>query len=174
VLTAVVGGVLSYAVAGALGRVPWGTSPGSTVAAGVWLALASAVLVCGTMRIRAVEFATSRRNAHRIAIPAPVAVDGVEGQLVDVAVGGAAVRFPRGTLPRVGLVVVELPGAAPIKMELVRTRPTPDGDDVGSLKVTPGDWLAYGVMSRWLFHTPAGAVPGLPAGVPAAAVTTRA
>lgn len=32
------------------------------------------------------------------------------------------------------------------------------------------DWAAYQAISLWLFHTPDGAVPGLPAGTPAVAV----
>jgi len=173
VLTAAVAAVLAYAVAGMLSWVPWRTTPGSTMAAGVWLALATAVLVCGTMRIRAAEFATSRRNAHRVAVRAPIVVDGVEGELVDISVGGAAVRFDSGSLPRVGLVSVELPGAAPVKMELVRSGTRLARQELASLKAVDDDWATYAAMSLWLFHTPAGAVPGLPAGVPVVAITSR-
>ena len=59
----------------------------STVASGVWLALAALVLVSGTRRIRAAEYATSRRNAHRVAVHAPIYIDGVAGELVDISVG---------------------------------------------------------------------------------------
>src|SRR5439155_16152014 len=141
------------------------------VAAGVWLALACAVLVCGTMRIRAAEYATSRRNAHRLPVRAPVRIDGVGGELVDVSMGGAAARFGAGTLPRAGLVEVELPGAAPMKMEMVRTRPQPGASEQASLRISDGDWRAYRTMSLWLFHTPADAVAELPPRVPIVAVT---
>jgi cellulose synthase (UDP-forming) len=173
VLTAAVAAVLGYAVAGMFSLVPWRTAAGSTMAAGVWLALATGVLVCGTMRIRAAEFATSRRNAHRVAVQSPIVVDGIEGELVDISVGGAAVRFAAGSLPQVGLVSVELPGAPAIKMELVRSGTRTSRHEVASLKVVDGDWRAYEATSLWLFHTPAGAVPGLPAGVPVVGITSR-
>src|SRR5207253_5999798 len=104
---------------GLAGWVPWRTNASSTVASGAWLALAGLVLVAGTARIRAAEYATSRRNAHRIPLQTPVTVDHVAGQLVDISIGGAAVTFPTGTLPSDGLVQFQLPGAAPLKMEMV-------------------------------------------------------
>jgi cellulose synthase (UDP-forming) len=38
------------------------------------------------------------------------------------------------------------------------------------VQVLAGDWAAHRTLSLWMFHTPPGAVPGLPAGVPAVAV----
>jgi hypothetical protein len=43
------------------------------------------------------------------------------------------------------------------------------GDRIVSLQVLPADWAAMRTLSLWLFHTPAGALSDLPAGVPAAA-----
>ena len=37
-------------------------------------------------------------------------------------------------------------------------------------KVAEGDWAAYRVLSLWMFHTPADALPDLPQGVPAVAL----
>jgi cellulose synthase (UDP-forming) len=170
VLAAAITAVIGYATAGLLGLVPWRTDAGSTVAAGVWLALAGGVLVCGTLRIRAAEYATSRRNAHRLPVRAQVTIDGVEGQLLDVSMGGAAVRFSAGVLSQAGLVEVELPGAPSMKMEMVRSRADDGVSELASLKINEADWRAYRTMSLWLFHTPAGALPGLPAGVPAVAL----
>jgi cellulose synthase (UDP-forming) len=168
-LTASVGGVIAYAALGVMGVVPWRTNASSTVAAGVWLALAGTVLLFGMRRIRAAEYATSRRTAHRVAVPSTVTADGVTGELVDISVGGAAVRFRAGSLPNIGLVDFELPGAPAIKMSLVRT-PTPSGDyEMAALRAVPGDWSALRVMSLWLFHTPRGAVASLQPGVPAIA-----
>jgi cellulose synthase (UDP-forming) len=163
--------VLAYSVAGVIGIVPWSSDASSTTASGVWLAMAGGVLVAGTMRIRAVEFATSRRNAHRVAISAPVTIDGVSGELLDISVGGAGVRLPAGLVPTTGLVELALPGAAPIKLEIARIstgqRAEADGSyEFASLRVGDRDWAAYAALSQWMFHTPDGAVPGLPHGVP--------
>jgi cellulose synthase (UDP-forming) len=169
-LAAVAVAVICYAAAGTLDWVPWHTNPASTVAAGVWLVLAALVLLFGTARIRAAEYATSRRNAHRTTIRIPLTIDGTYGELVDISVGGAAVRFPAGSLPKLGLVEVQLPGALPIKMSMVRL-PAPSGDHeiLASLQTLDGDWSAIKAMSLWLFHTPVGAIPSLPKGVPAIA-----
>jgi cellulose synthase (UDP-forming) len=94
----------------------------------------------------------------------------VYGELVDISVGGAAVRFPSGTLPMSGLVTVCLPAAPPIKMEIVTSRGSLDGCDRAALRVPPMNWAALRVMALWMFHTPNGVVPGLPDGVPAVAI----
>ena len=173
VLTALAGSVMGYAVAGMLGWVPWRTSTGSTMAAGVWLALAAGVLLIGTARIRSAEFATSRRNAHRVTLRAGISINGRAGELVDISVGGAAVRCPAGTLPRTGLVHVTLPASGPITMWLdampLTAPQSRDGYEIASLHTVDGDWAAIRTMALWLFHTPNGAVPGLPLGVPAIA-----
>ena len=166
VLTGLVTAVLAYASGGILGWLPWRTGAGSTVASGVWLALAGFILLCGARRIRSADFATSRRNAYRVTLRTTIKIDHVEGDLVDISVGGAAVRFPPGSLPATGLVEFELPGASPIKMEMVRMREQTVRHDLASLRVVNGDWEAFRSMSLWMFHTPSGAVAGLPAGVP--------
>jgi cellulose synthase (UDP-forming) len=168
-LSALVAGVLGYATLGVAGVVPWRTTGGSTTASGLWLGIAGLVLLFGAKRIRAAEYATSRRNAYRVELPTEVILDDFTGSLVDVSVGGAAVRFPAGTLPGSGLVSVELPGAAPMKMEMVRTRAQSDNEELASLRIAPDNWAAYRTMSLWMFHTPAYAVPQLPAGVPVVA-----
>jgi cellulose synthase (UDP-forming) len=169
VLSAVVLVVMAYAAAGIAGWVPWRTGTDSTVAAGAWLGLAAVVLLFGTARIRSAEYATSRRNAHRITLRTGIVVDGVPGELVDISVGGAAVRFPAGTLPDLGLVEFELPGLRPIKMTMIRMPQQSSEYEVASLQAVKGDWTALQTMSLWLFHTPVGAVPTLPPGVPAIA-----
>ena len=166
VLTGAVTLVLAYASAGILGWVPWRTGTGSTVASGVWLALAGFVLYCGARRIRSASYATSRRNAYRVALRVAITIDGIEGELVDISVGGAAVRFPFGTLPEAGLVEFCLPGAKPIKMEMVRLGADRSDHDNASLRVVGNDWAAYRTLSLWMFHTPPGAVGGLPPDVP--------
>jgi cellulose synthase (UDP-forming) len=173
-LAALVIGVLVYAAAGLAGWVPWRTGAGSTVASGVWLVLAEAVLVYGARRIRAAEYATSRRNAYRVSVNAEVLVDGMAGSLIDISVGGAAVRFRHGALPKIGLVEFELPGAVPMKAEFMRATRENDEFDVASIRVIPGDWDAYRAFSLWMFHTPTGAVENLPAGVPAVAMSAAA
>ncbi len=164
-----VAAIVLYAAAGVLGWVPWTSSPGSTVAAGSWLVLAAVVLWLGTRRIRAAEYATSRRNAHRIAVSAPVRINGAAGELLDISVGGAAVRFPQGILPASGTVRLELPGQRPLALEVVRVVSVPDGSQTASLKAAESDWRAYRGLSLWLFHTPDGVLPHFPAGVPAVA-----
>ncbi len=168
VLTAFVVGVVGYAATGVLGWVPWRTNTPSTVASGVWLALAGAVLLLGTRRIRAAEYATSRRNGHRTAARTAVTIDGIPGELIDISIGGAAVRFPAGSLPEAGLVEFGLPGAAAVKMTMARIHQS-DAEEVASLQAVRGDWAALHAMSLWLFHTPPGAVRTLPPGLPAIA-----
>jgi hypothetical protein len=48
---------------------------------------------------------------------------------------------------------------------------SPSGDGLVKPSLPGGDWAALRTMSLWLFHTPAGAVRGLPDGVPVVAVT---
>jgi cellulose synthase (UDP-forming) len=171
-LSAMLVAVLLYAAAGIASWVPWRTTTSSTVAAGAWLVVAGIALVLGTRRIHAAEYATSRRNAHRVPVHTAVTVDGVEADLLDLSVGGAAVRFPQGALPQLGLVDLELPGAAPIKMMMARVPKHVAGYELASLQVIDGDWGAYQTMSLWLFHTPAHALPNLPSGVPAVAISS--
>jgi cellulose synthase (UDP-forming) len=164
-LSATVAGVIGYAAAGLLGWVPWRTDSSSTVASGVWLALAGAVLLSGIRRIRAAEYATSRRNGHRTAVRTAVTIDGIPGDLIDISVGGAAARCPAGSLPETGLVELQLPGAAAVKMTMTRIRQSGTGE-VASMQAVRGDWAALRAMSLWLFHTPPAAgtlPPGLPA-----------
>lgn len=161
--------MILYAAAGLAGLVPWRTSPRSTVASGAWLVLAGIVLLLGTRRIRAAEFSTSRRNGHRIDVTAQVESGGVPGELLDISVGGAAVRFPHGTLPPSGLVTLRLPMSAPVQLQVIRVLQQPDGAQTASLRAVDDDWAAYRLLSLWIFHTPVGALPDFPAGVPAAA-----
>lgn len=169
-LTVALTGVMAYALAGTLHRVPWHASVASTASSGMWLIVAYVVLLLGTRRIRAAEYATSRRNAHRMLLQAKVVIDGVEGQLVDISVGGIAARVPAGSLPGAGPVELKLPGVRAVKMSMVAAVQQASGEDLVSLQVIKRDWATYQAMSLWLFHTPPGAVAGLPAGVPAIAV----
>jgi cellulose synthase (UDP-forming) len=104
-------------------------------------------------------------------VPSSVTVDGVEGELLVVSVGGAGVRVPAGAVASSGMVSLTLPGAEPIKLEVARISTgaradSSDAHEFASLRVAAGDWSAYGALSLWMFHTPSGAVPGLPPGVP--------
>jgi cellulose synthase (UDP-forming) len=166
-------GLLGYALAGALGWVPWRATDGATVASGIWLLLAGIGLVLGVLRVMSPAYATSRRNAHRIAVRAPVLLDGVAGELVDISVGGAAVRFPRGTVPTAEEVELTLPGATPVRMltSVSQVAKPAHQADVVSMRLAEGDWEGYRTLSMWLFDTPAGALSGVPRGVPAVAVT---
>jgi len=142
------------------------------VASGVWLVVAGGALLLGMRRIMAIVYASSRRNAHRFAIRAEVSLDGIRGELVDVSVGGAAVRFPSSASLDAEEVELVLPKAAPVRMGVVRA--VVSGDMlVVTLRVPPGNWAGYRTLSLWLFHTPDGALDGVPSGVPAAAATTR-
>jgi cellulose synthase (UDP-forming) len=165
-----VAAVIGYAAAGIAGVVPWRTPAASAVASGVWLVFALVVLAAGTARIRANRFATSRRNAYRVRATCPVVVDGIDGELVDISVGGAAVRFPGQTLPLVGMVQVALPGAMPVKMSMARLPHEADGHQYASLQVPAGDWEVHRVVALWMFHTPDGVVPELPPGTPLVAL----
>ncbi len=171
-LAALVAAVTGYAAAGVLGVVPWRAATTSTVASGAWLLLAGVVLALGLRRIRAPRFATSRRNAHRVAVRTPVLLAGARGELVDICSGGASVRLTgRGRPPVPPQVRLVLPNTDGVLLEVVRV--VPDEDDRGcvvTLQVRDADWSAHRTLSLWMFHTPDGSVGGLPSGVPAAAV----
>jgi cellulose synthase (UDP-forming) len=169
VLTLLVTAVVLYAAAGLLGLVPWQTSPGSTVASGGWLVVAGTVLALGMRRIQAGGYATSRRNAHRIGVSSPVTIDGATGELLDISVGGAAVRFAPGILPASGPVMLRLPGAEPLRLSVIRRTTQPDGYQTASLCTADNDWASYRTLSLWIFHTPDGVLAGFPADAPAAA-----
>ena len=105
---------------------------------------------------------------------AKVVIDGAEGELVDISIGGAAVRFPGGLAPTAQVVELILPGAAPVRLTVVRTVRAPSSlDQIVSMKVVHDDWAAFHAISMWLFHTPPGAIDGIPAGVPAVAAMRR-
>jgi cellulose synthase (UDP-forming) len=170
-LVGLTGFVVAYGILGLTGWVPWHVSASSTVASGVWLALAVVVLVLGLRRIHDAAYATSRRNAYRAPVQAPVSLNGTRGDLVDVSVGGAAVRLPPGVLgDNAGIVTLQLPGALELTLDTVRVQRGEDVDTV-SLRVLPEDWATYRALSLWLFHTPPGVVDGLPPGAPAVAAT---
>lgn len=171
-LTAIDVGVLAYAAAGVMGLVPWHSDGRSTAAAGVWLALVAFAFLGGIRRISSLDFATSRRGAYRVTTDSTVVVDGTECALVDISVGGAAVRLPYDVDLRAGIVEVRLPGAPSIKMEVVPKRGHFLPRNVVALHAAPQDWWALATMSRWLFHTPPGAT-SLADGVPAIASTER-
>ncbi len=136
--------------------------------------LAGVVLVLGTLRIRAAEFATSRRSAHRVIVKVPVTIEGVAGELLDVSMGGAAVQVQADALPEAGRVHLALPGAAPIALDIVRVWSTSREGRTASLRVRDGDWSAYRGLALWLFHTPDDVLPGFPPGVPAVATRESA
>ncbi|HEY2044373.1 MAG TPA: glycosyltransferase [Jatrophihabitans sp.] len=169
-LTAMIAAVAGYSLAGIAGWVPWHTSDGSTAASGVWLALATVVLCLGTQRIRAAEFATSRRNGHRVGLHAQIHLNGVPAELIDISVGGMAVALPSPLLPPTGSVEVKLPGAEAVRMDVLTGPQQSKEGTTASLKVATGDWQAYRTIALWMFHTPPGAVPALPVGVPVVAL----
>lgn len=165
--------ILAYAAAGLAGLVPWRATSGATVASGTWLLIAAATVALGVRRIRAAEFASSRRNAHRFSVTSPVLLDGSFAELVDISVGGMRVRLPGPAPLNADLVRVELPGAPPMVLATARGSSVTD-DRLLSLQVLPGDWATMGVLSLWLFHTPPGVLRGLPNGVPAVATIETA
>ncbi len=165
--------VLVYAALGTQGLVPWRASDAATVASASWLVIAALVLLMGIRRISSASFATSRRNAHRIAVQAPVILGGAPGTLVDISVGGAAVSTPIGAVPVGDALELELPGIDPVRLQLVRRTANKQGGETISLKVPADDWSTMRTLSMWVFDTPPGAVPGLPESVPAVAVTQR-
>ena len=163
--------IVVYGALGLTGWVPWHVSASSTVASGLWLAFAGAVLVLGVRRIQNAAYATSRRNAYRAPVRAAVSLNGTLGELVDVSVGGASIRLPTGALSDdAAVVALQLPGAPELMLETVRIQRGDEMDTI-SLKVVPDDWATYRTLSLWLFHTPAGVVDGLPPNAPAVAAT---
>ncbi|MCW2755337.1 MAG: hypothetical protein JWQ32_2748 [Marmoricola sp.] len=172
VLLAVLVAVLGYAAVGLAGLVPWRATPGATVASGIWLLIAATAVTLGVRRIRAVEYASSRRNAPRFTVNSTVTVNGFASELVDVSVGGMRARVPFWVLADQTHVQVEMRGARPLELLVVREeRGAAPDEGLISLRTVPGDWAAMRTLSLWLFRTLPGAVPGLPDGVPAAAST---
>ena len=168
-LVGLISAVVLYALTGMTDWVPWHVTPAAAAASGVWLVLAGTVLVLAIRRIQSPDFATSRRNAHRVPLSVAINVNGIDGELTDISVGGAAARLPRGSLSGSGLVELVLPGTVPIQMRIVRVRAHGQGEDDVSLRVAAGDWRGYRALSLWLFHTPNGVIDGIPSGVPAVA-----
>ena len=66
-------------------------------------------------------------------------------------------------------MTLRLPESAPVRLQVIRTTGQPDGTEIASLRAADDDWAAYRALSLWIFHTPAGALPDFPPGVPAAA-----
>ena len=164
--------LIGYAGLGLVDLVPWRTDSSSTVSSGLWLVVAIAVLSHAVVRIRAEQYATSRRAAHRFEVPIAVRVDGRPAQLVDVSVRGLAVRMHDDVWLPAGDLVVELPGAAPLRMRTTLTNASATGvEDIVKLSTVDGDWATLRDLSLWLFHTPEGAVPALPPGIPVVAVS---
>lgn len=168
-------GVIGYAALGLADLVPWRATPGATVASGAWLLIAAAAVAAGMRRIRAIEFSSSRRSATRFPVRTGIRVDGHVAELLDASVGGLRIRHATASLTKYQHVMVQLPGAALVPLQVIRSVAEPSSDqDLVSLSADPGDWATMRVLSLWLFHTPAGAVTDLPDGVPAAACTTPA
>jgi cellulose synthase (UDP-forming) len=170
ILTAFIFAVIAYAVAGVLGWVPWRTDPASTVAATAWLGIAGIILVLGIRRIRAAQYATSRRDAYRVGLTTDVYIDGLPARLRDISMGGAAVQLTPDAVVQ-DVVHLKLPGTTEIPLDVVRLTHAPGGSLMASLQVRPKDWKTYQVIALWLFHTPQGAIPGWAAGIPAVAST---
>jgi cellulose synthase (UDP-forming) len=174
-LLVIVCAVLLYAGAGCLGWVPWRTGPESTIAACSWLILAAIVLALGVGRIKASRYSTSRRNAHRVVVPTMVRLNGEEGELQDISVGGASVSLPGPALAAGSKTArFQLPGAPALDLDVVRITQVPDGSQSVKLHAKATDWDAYRALSLWLFHTPEGAIPHFPPGIPAVASTLPA
>ena len=170
-LVGLMAAVVLYALLGFTDWVPWHVTHAAAAASGLWIVLAGIVLVLAIRRIQSPDFATSRRNAHRVPLSVAVNVNGVAGEITDLSVGGAAARFPAGALARDGSVELVLPGQAPITMRTVRMGSDGRGGDAVSLRVAAGDWAGYRALSLWLFHTPDGVIDGIPPGTPAVAAT---
>jgi cellulose synthase (UDP-forming) len=168
ILTAIIFAVIAYAVAGVLGWVPWRTDPASTVAATAWLGVAGIILVLGIRRIRAAQYATSRRDAYRVGLTTEVYVDGLPARLQDISMGGASVRLSSNASVQ-NVVNLKLPGTTEIPLDVVRVTREPSGSLIASLQIRPKDWKTYQVIALWLFHTPHGVIPGWPPGIPAVA-----
>jgi cellulose synthase (UDP-forming) len=161
--------LVGYAALGLAGHVPWRSDAASTVTSGLWLVIAFGVLLHAVLRIRAEQYATTRRAAHRFPVNVPVQVDGRPAELVDVSVNGAAVRLETGETVPGGYVTVSLPGAAPLKMEVAASA---SEGAVTKLTLPAQDWEGLRTLALWLFHTPRRTVAGLPAGVPIVAITS--
>lgn len=171
-LTVFLFAVIGYALAGVLGWVPWRSDAATTVASSAWLVIAGIVLILGIRRIRAAQYATSRRDAYRVNLNTNVKLDGAPARLEDISIGGAAALITSDTVVT-GVVQLKLPGAAQFPLDVVRVTPDDEGFAIASLRVRPGDWETYRAIALWLFHTPKG-VPGLEPGVPAVASLTAA
>lgn len=168
VLVGLAAAVLAYAALGLTGWVPWRTSEASIFAPGLWMVVATTVLLSTVRRIRDPVYAATRRVAYRVPVHAPVRVNGMWGELVDVSVGGVAVRVPLDVLPESGSVQLRLPATTDLALQIVRVARDGDLDEV-SFQVTPGDWATFRELGLWLFHTPPGVIDGLPLGAPAVA-----
>ncbi len=168
--------LLGWSLARSLARHGTPGAWGGTVAVSLWVLVSTGVLVMGVRRIRDADYASSRRNAHRVALQVPVALDGHDALLADVSVSGAAVALPREVAARYTAdqpALLVLPGCPALPVQVVRVGAPGDLTPV-SLRVAAGDWATHRALSLWMFHTPPGAVPGLPESVPAVGVRSHA
>ena len=171
-LVAAGAGVL-YALVAAVGGLPTRAAAPAALLCGLWLLVAVVMLALGIRRIGSATYATSRRNAYRVPVCAPVSVNGVRGELVDLSVAGAAAWLPHGVLTAETTIRLRLPASSELSLQTVRVSQGDDVDEI-SMRVAPGDWATHRVLALWLFHTPPGVVDGLPPGAPAVAAVAPA
>jgi len=172
VLAAVVAAAFLLGAASAAGLTPLHTDPASTLMSMVWISLSAAVLTMGVRRIRAEEFATSRRMAYRapVAVAAVLTTDALSEpgrtRMTDVdvdnlSVTGAALRC---SYPLIAGETAELtlPGADPVAVTVLASRDH-DGHHLITVRTDSADLDALRTISLWMFHTPAAAGLGAPA-----------
>ena len=158
------GVVIAYGTVTLVMPLPWPSSHLATLTAGVWLVYGEVVLLLGMARVRSGRYAASRRIAHRFPARTTLTIDGLPASLNDISLSGLSATF-EGSVPDDPMCVVRLPGARGITMHRVSQR-----GQVVRYKVADADYDGIRQLALWVFHTPPGALPGVRAGVPVAAV----
>lgn len=172
VLGALIGLVLIYGGLTFVVPLPWRSSSNATIIGGIWLLWAEVILVMGVARVRDPAFLTTRRVAHRFAVPATVEVIGgdgtvVSGRLQDISTTGVGIAFDEE--PPSGEVAIRLPGGPAIAMSSAWVRGV-----TAAYGVASEDYDAVKELAYWIFFTPVDLGHGVPDGLPAAAVLRTA
>ncbi len=119
-----------------------------------WLCVNAGLTWLAIRRIRSLRFAAERRSAVRFAIDVPGWIDGREGEVQDVSVGGALVATEAPLEEREAhLLSFELPsGTTSLWAQIRSSRRADSGEHHYALEFEPGQYPSRAALARAVFH----------------------